>query len=448
MRRNDILTVEIIDNGISLEGIAKVDGYTIFVPYAIKGEMVEIVIIKANKNFAIGKVLKLIKPCENRIMPECKIFGKCGSCNGMHMKYDAELDIKKKNVIATFKKQKIDIDMGNVDVFGMGNVYNYRNKVSYPVREENGINKIGFFRSNSHNVIENSCCYIQDEVIDKLARDIFKLLIKLNFTMYNEITLKGDIRHIILRRGYNTGEILVVIVINNDKILKDERFKNIAGLDGCIKSLNINLNDKNTNEILGDKTINIFGKECITDIIGDKLYYISATSFFQVNTVGAEVLYYNLKEMLDLNKDDVLFDLYSGVGSIGIFLSDSVKEVYGIEIVKEAVDMANLNIKLNNVTNAEYIAGSVEDKIIEFENRNIKPSVIVVDPPRKGLDAKAIEDILRFNPEKIGYVSCNYASLARDIKLLDDKYKISKISLFDLFPTTFHIESVCVLERK
>lgn len=448
MKRNDVLTVDIVDNGISLEGIAKVEGYTIFVPYAIKGETVEIVIIKANKKFAIGKVLKLVIPCKNRIMPECKIFGRCGSCNAMHIKYDAELDIKKKNVIATFKKQKIDINPDDVKVYGMGNVYNYRNKVSYPVREINGVNKIGFFRNNSHDIIESNSCYIQDEIIDKLAREIFNLLIKLNFTMYNEATLKGDVRHIILRRGYNTGEILVTIVINNEKLLYDERFKNIAGLSGNIKSLNINLNNSNTNEILGEKTVNIFGNEYITDSIGDKLYYISATSFFQVNTVGAEILYYNLKDMLKLNGNEVLFDLYSGVGSIGIFLSDYVSKVYGIEIVKEAVDMANLNIIRNNVTNCEYIAGSVEDKIVEFEKRNITPDVIVVDPPRKGLDEKTIEYILKFNPKKIGYVSCNYASLARDIKSLEGKYNVVDICLVDLFPTTYHIEIVCVLERR
>ena len=446
LNKNDKVIVEVIDNGMNFEGIAKIDGYVIFVPFAIKGEKVEIVVIKANKKFAIGKILNIIDKSKYRIEPDCSIYGRCGSCNTLHINYNYELEVKKNNLITTFKKQGIDID--NVDVIGMGNVYNYRNKVSYPVREQNGINKIGFFRSNSHDVILNQSCHIQNENIDILAKKVFDKLVELKFTMYNEENNKGDIRHIILKRGYNTHEILLAIVLNNDKIINDKRFKELASLDNNIKSINLNINKNKTNEILGDKTINIFGDEYITDIIGDKEYYISTTSFFQVNTVGAEILYFKLKEMLNLNKKDILFDLYSGVGSIGIFLSDDVAKVYGIEIVKEAVDMAGLNLKRNNITNCEYVAGSVEDKIIEFQKRKITPSVIVVDPPRRGLDIDSINYILKFNPDKIGYVSCNVSTFARDIKLLQEKYEIKSIAMIDLFPNTHHTESVCVLERK
>ena len=446
LNKNDKVIVEIIDNGMNFEGIAKIDGYVIFVPFAIKGEKVEIVIIKANKKFAIGKVLNLVNKSKYRVKPDCKIYGKCGSCNTLHINYDYELEVKKNNLITTFKKQGIDIN--NVDVIGMGNVYNYRNKVSYPVREINGVSKIGFFRSNSHDIVLNEACHIQNENIDILAKKVFDKLISLKFTMYNEESHRGDIRHIILKRGYNTHEILLALVLNNDKIINDKRFKELASLDSNIKSINVNINMNNTNEILGSKTINIYGDEYITEILGDKLYYISTTSFFQVNTVGAEMLYFKLKEMLELNKKDILFDLYSGVGSIGIFLSDDVAKVYGIEIVKEAVDMAGLNLKRNNITNCEYVAGSVEDKIVEFQKRNIKPSVIVVDPPRRGLDSDSINYILNFNPDKIGYVSCNISTLARDIKLLQEKYEIKSVSMIDLFPNTHHSESVCVLERR
>ena len=215
-----------------------------------------------------------------------------------------------------------------------------------------------------------------------------------------------------------------------------------------IKSVYINYNDSDTNEILGEKEKVIFGEKYIFDYIGKYKFAISSKSFFQVNTLQAEVLYETLKSLLKLDKNDILFDLYSGVGSIGIFLSESVKQVYGIEIEKQAVEMANVNLVENNVKNAEYIAGSVEDKIVEFKNRNIHPDVIVVDPPRKGLDEKSIEYILEFNPKKIGYVSCNPATLARDLKILSDKYDIENIVPVDMFPQTSHVECVCVLKLR
>ncbi len=447
MKKNDEFIVEIIDNGIGFEGIAKLNDFVIFVPFAIKGEKVQIKIIKVNKKFAIGKIVTILTKSSHRADPECEVFGKCGSCSTMHIDYAYELECKKRNVINTFRKQSIVLD-AEPEILGMGLPYCYRNKVSYPVRNIQGKNKMGFFRNYSHEIVEHKYCDIQNSTLDVLSKSIFSKLQELNFTAYNEKDLTGQIRHIVLRRGYHTEDILVTIVVTDEKLITDDRFKEIPLLDKDIKSVNINVNNDVTNEILGSKTVNIFGDEYITDYIGDMAYYISAKSFFQVNTIQAEILYFKLKEMLHLNKEDILFDLYSGVGSIGIFLSDSVKQVYGIEIIKEAVDMANLNIKRNNVNNCEYIAGSVEDKIVEFEERNIKPSVIVVDPPRRGLDEQSIQYILKFAPDKIGYVSCNYATLARDLKMLENYYYISDIKLVDLFPKTEHVEVVCVLVKK
>lgn len=246
---------------------------------------------------------------------------------------------------------------------------------------------------------------------------------------------------------------MIVIVVNNKNLLSDFRMRsvvnNLVEKNDNIKNIFLNLNSSNTNEILGKEVKQVYGMEkYITDYIGDFKYFISPKSFFQVNTQQAEVLYSTLKEGLELKDNDVLFDLYSGVGSIGIFLSKNVKKVYGIEIEKTAVDMANLNIKENGVSNAEYIAGSVEDKIIEFKDRKIKPDVIVVDPPRRGLDKKSIDYILDFNPKKIGYVSCNPATLARDLKLLEEKYTVYSITPVDMFPHTSHVECVCVLNLK
>ena len=450
MKKNDILTVDIVDNGVNFEGIAKSDGMIIFVPGSITGENIDIRIIKITSSYAIAKIENINKKSENRIDETvCPVFKTCGGCEAQHIKYDFQLNIKDRIVTNTLNRQGVEYNQLNKTI-GMGLPYYYRNKVQYPVRNVNGINKIGFYSKRTHNIVENNCCYIQDRVIDMLAKIVFEKLISYGFSGYNEEDFSGDIRHIILKRGYHTAEIMVVIVVNNKKILTDKRFlKLVDELDNKhVKGIFLNLNDDNTNEILGNETVCIFGEKYITDTIGDYSFYISAKSFFQVNTVQVEMLYNVLKEGLNLNKDDILFDLYSGVGTIGIFLSANVKKVYGIEIEEEAVEMANKNILKNDIKNCEYIAGGVEDKIEIFKKENIQPTVIVVDPPRRGLDEKSIQYILDFNPNKIGYVSCNPATLARDLKILSSKYTVTSVTPVDMFPHTVHVECVAVLVSK
>ena len=339
------------------------------------------------------------------------------------------------------------------NTIGQGLPYYYRNKVQYPVRvDKEGKSKIGFYSKRSHEIVENNCCFIQNRVIDMLAKEIFNILIQNNFSGYKEEEGTGDIRHILIRHGYHTGEIMVVLVVNRKEIFSKEIFVKVAekiiSINKNIKSVFLNLNESKTNEILGEEVLNIYGEDYITDYIGEYKYLISPKSFFQVNTIQAEMLYETLKEKLELNGDEVLFDLYSGVGSIGIFLSKDVKRIYGIEIEKSAVEMANINLRENNVKNAEYIAGAVEDKIEEFKIRNIIPDVIVVDPPRKGLDEKSIEYLLNFNAKKIGYVSCNPSTMVRDLKLLESKYDTISITPVDMFPHTSSVECVSVLQRK
>ena len=287
---------------------------------------------------------------------------------------------------------------------------------------------------------------------EKNSLKVYEYLLKYQFEGYDETNNKGDIRHIVIRRGYHTKEIMIVIVVNKKSLLDDSKFSKISqdlvSSNREIKSIFLNLNESKTNEILGDELKLIYGEKYISDYIGSYKYYISPKSFFQVNTLQAEVLYSVLKDNLRLKGNEILFDLYSGVGSIGIFLSDMVQKVYGIEIQKEAVEMASLNLKLNNVNNAEYIAGSVEDKIVEYKNRNIVPDVIVVDPPRSGLDPKSIEYIINFKARKFGYVSCNPATLARDLKLLENYYNIVSIKQVDMFPNTSHVEVCALLELK
>lgn len=452
LKKNDIVELEILDNGMNFEGIARVDNKVVFVPDAIKGEKVLAKIIKVNNSFCIGKIQEIKEKSHRRTEPFCSVYKRCGGCSGQHISYQSQLEIKRDLVKATLDKQKVEYKE-ITSVVGMGVPFAYRNKAQYPVRKNvNGEDKIGFYAKRSHDIIENEECLIQNEEIDKLSKEVFKLLLLKGFTGYNEQDNTGDIRHILIRRGYHTSEIMVVIIVNKKEIFDDVRMEEVVEIlknnNEEIKSIVLNLNTSKTNEILGKDEKIIYGSGYITDYIGKYKYYISSKSFFQVNTIQAEVLYSTLKELLELKGDEILFDLYSGVGSIGIFLSDSVKQVYGIEIEEQAVKMANMNLQENNVQNAEYIAGSVESKIVEYEKRNIKPDVIVVDPPRKGLDLNSIEYILKFKPKKIGYVSCSPATFARDLKLLSSQYDVGTVVPVDLFPNSEHIENVTVLTLK
>lgn len=453
MQKNVIYeNVEIIDNGMEFEGIAKIDGLTVFIPYGIKGEVVNIKIIKVNKNFAIGKITEIVIKSKYREDSICEVFGKCGGCSALNIEYNYTLNVKKQMLLNLLNKQKVKYPYVE-NVIGMGMPYYYRNKCIYPVRQDkNDKTVMGFYSKLSHRIVENDCCYIQNRVIDMIAKETFEILINLGFTGYNEEDLTGDIRNIVVKRGLFTGEILITIVLNNSTLFNDVRFNEYINkinlVSENIKSVVLNLNTSNTNEILGKEQKVLYGNGYITDYIGKYKYYISSKSFFQVNTLQAEMLYDILKEKLNLTGDEILFDLYSGVGTIGIYLSESVSKIYGIEIEETAVKMANMNIKENNICNAEYTVGSVEDKIVEFSNRNIKPDVIVVDPPRKGLDQKSIEYIKEFKPKKIGYVSCNPATLARDLKYFEEDYDIVSLTPVDMFPFTAHVETVVLMSRK
>lgn len=452
LKKNDIVELEILDNGMNFEGIARVDNKVVFVPEAIKGEKILAKIIKVNNSFCIGKIQEIKEKSKKRSEPFCSVYKRCGGCSGQHISYEKQLDIKYDLVKATLAKQKVEYKE-LTKVVGMGIPFNYRNKAQYPVRKNmDGENKIGFYAKRSHEIIENEECLIQNEDIDRLSKEVFKLLLLKGFSGYNEQDNSGDIRHILIRRGYHTSETMIVIIVNKKEVFDDVRMEEVVEIlknnNEDIKSIVLNLNTSKTNEILGKEEKIVYGSGYITDYIGKYKYYISSKSFFQVNTVQAEVLYNTLKELLELKGNEILFDLYSGVGSIGIFLSDCVKQVYGIEIEEQAVKMANMNMKENCVQNAEYIAGSVESKIVEYEKREIKPDVIVVDPPRKGLDLDSIEYILKFRPEKIGYVSCSPATFARDLKLLSQYYEIGTVIPVDMFPNSEHIENVTVLTLK
>ena len=452
LKKNEEYIVNIIDNGYKGEGIAKIDGITIFIDQALKGETIKIKILKVLKSYAYGKIIEIIEKSDKRKVDDCITYNRCGGCNLRHIKYEETLNIKKQiveNNLRKMLKKSVDVK----DVIGMDNPLYYRNKLQYPIGINNNDEAImGVYSERTHNIIETKKCLIQNECCQEIANDIFKFLKEKNVTPYNEKTLKGTLRHIIIRIGVKTNEVLVTLVVNDDNLKCEEELVDyIVKKHNNIKSIVKNLNYKNTNVILGDKTKVIYGKGYIYDILGKYKFKISPLSFYQVNPIQTEKLYNTaLSFAKDINsKSNIALDLYCGIGTIGIFASKYFKKVYGIEIVEEAIEDAKENSKINNIENTEFYAGDVEEilpKILDKEK--IKPNVVFVDPPRKGLDKNTIELLKNLEPEKIIYISCNIATLSRDLSLLEEKYEISKVQPVDMFPYTSHTENVATLKLK
>ena len=451
IKKNDEYIVEIIDNGFQGEGIAKINNIPIFIPNVIKNEKVKIKILKVNTNFCYGKILEIIKKSESRVNEDCNTYKKCGGCNLRHIDYKTTLEIKKEIVKNNFKKAKLEYVKVN-ECIGMEEPYNYRNKLQYPVGiGEEGRPVMGVFAERSHRIIETSKCMIQDEISQEIANTIFHFIKQNNIPVYNEEKQTGEIRHIYIRKAIKTDEIMVVLVSNKDKITKEKEItKYITNKYSQIKTVVKNINNKNTNVILGRKNEILFGDGYITDVLLGYKFKISPMSFYQVNPIQTEKLY---SKAIEYAKQDTLnniaLDLYCGIGTIGICASKYFNKVYGIETVEQAIEDAKENTKINNIENAEFFVGDVEERLPKFiEERNIKPDVIFLDPPRKGVDKTAIETILKIEPKKIVYVSCNPATLTRDLKLLEEKYIIKEATPVDMFPFTSHVECCVLLEIK
>lgn len=450
IEKNQSYIVDIIDNGIEGEGIAKIDNFTIFIPGAIKGEKVKVLIVKVLTSYAYGKIIEIIDSSNNRVKLDCTTYKRCGGCNLRHINYEETLNIKRnivQNLVDKTLKNKIEVD----DVLGMGNPYHYRNKAQYPV----GIGKdgkpvIGVFANRTHEIIPMEKCFIQDERVEEVAKFIYQFAIKHNISIYNEETQKGSLRHIVIKIGKQTEEIMAILVVNDEKLkCEDKLVEELVNKFSNIKTIVKNVNNKNTNVILGNKNINLYGDGYITDILGDYIFKISPLSFYQVNPVQAEALYNIGVEEAGISKEDTVFDLYCGIGTITIFMSKYAKKVYGIEIVEEAIKMAKENAKLNNVQNTEFIAGDVQVILDDLINKkNVIPDIIMIDPPRKGLDNTSIENILKIKPKKLVYISCNPATLVRDLALLEDAYEINKIKPVDMFSFTSHVEVISCLSLR
>ena len=450
VEKNKEYIVDIIDNGFEGEGIAKIDGFTIFIPNTIKGEKVKILIVKVLKSHAFGKALEIIKSSRYRKSSDCETYKRCGGCDLRHVEYKETLKMKQnavQSLVNKTLKNKIEVE----ETVGMENPLFYRNKAQYPVgldKEGNPI--IGVFANRTHEIIPIKECLIQNKESQELARFVIEFINKNKISAYDENSRKGLIRHIVTKVGLKSNEIMLVLVINGRDIpCEKELVKEVLEKFPNVKSIVKNINNKNTNVIMGKENINLYGNGYIKDILGDYVFKISPLSFYQVNPVQAEKLYNIGVEAAAISKNDVVFDLYCGIGTISLFMAKYAKKVYGIEIVEEAIEDAKENAKLNKVDNTEFIAGDVElilDDLIN--NKKVIPDVIMIDPPRKGLDNKSIENILKVSPKKMVYISCNPATLVRDLAKLEEKYEIKMIRPVDMFPFSKHIECVSVLKLK
>jgi len=450
VKKNKEYLVEIIDQGFEGEGIAKIEGFTIFIEGAIKGEKCRILIVKVTSSHAFGKLVEILEKSKYRVEPDCATYKRCGGCNLRHIDYEETLNIKQntvQNLVNKTLNNKIKVEM----TVGMGNPYNYRNKAQYPVGfDKSGEPVMGVYAKRTHEIIPMRNCMIQNPVSEKIANVVLGFFIKNNIPIYNEKNGEGLLRHIVIKVGIKTHEIMCILVLNKKELKKEkELIKVLIREFPEIKTIVKNYNMKNTNVILGNENEVIYGDGYIYDELGDYTFKISPLSFYQINPIQTEALYNIAIEMADLKKTDTLFDLYCGIGTIGIFASPYVNRVYGIEIVKQAIEDAKENANINNIRNIEFFAGDVE-KVFEnvLKEHNVKPDVIFVDPPRKGLDKHTIENILNIKPEKIVYISCNPASLVRDLKLLEESYEIKKIQPVDMFPFTSNVECCAVMELK
>ena len=449
IKKNEIYDVEIIDNGVAGEGIAKIDNFTVFIPNVIKGEKVKIKILKVLSSHGFGKVEEIIKSSEFRCGIDCETYSKCGGCVMRHMKYEKTLEIKKNVVINTLKKQGIDTKVN--DVIGMDNPYFYRNKLQYPVGlNSDGKPVMGVFAKRSHRIVETKKCMIQNEILQNIANDIFKFIVENNIPVYDESKRKGQIRHLVLRVGVKTNEVMVTLVSNEERISKEAELVNfITTKYKEIKTVVKNVNSKDTNVILGEKNIILFGDGYIYDELLGFKFKISPMSFYQVNPIQTEKLYLTAINGASLSGDETILDLYCGIGTIGICASKKINKLYGIETIPQAIEDAKKNAKENGIENAEFFVGDVEKALPKFIRENkINADVIFIDPPRKGCDKTALDTILEICPKKIVYVSCNPATLARDLKILSEKYDVGDVTPVDMFPFTGHVECVCVLKLK
>lgn len=506
--KNQDYEITIEDIGNDGEGIGHIDGMAVFVKDTAPGDVAKIRIIKAKKQYAYGRLLEIISPSKDRVEPICKNARKCGGCSIMHVSYEKQLEWKQSKVANCLKRiggvQDVERLMEPIigmdgegwtcqcmtDVGGEADKMNpntgdlfpairYRNKAQFPVqRDKDGNLKIGFYAGRTHSVIDTDVCFLQAEVNDEILKKFREFMDAYQVEAYDEEQHKGLVRHILTRVGETTGEVMICLILNGEELVGvsgarkntsmqnqlfdgkaksgNEHYMNVeqefvkwmSEIPG-ITSISINVNKEKTNRILGETCRTIWGKDYITDYIGNVKYQISPLSFYQVNPRQTEKLYGKALEYADLQGNETVWDLYCGIGTISLFLAQKAKKVMGVEIVPAAIEDARNNARINGIENAEFFVGKAEEVLPEqYEKHGVYADVIVVDPPRKGCDIVAIQTMLRMKPKKIVYVSCDPATLARDVKLLTEKdYVLEKVCAVDQFGHSGHIEVVTCLQR-
>lgn len=472
--KNDCVELTIEDIGVSGEGIGKVDGYTLFVKDTVIGDVVRVKIMKAKKNYGYARLMDIIKPSKDRVEPACPIARQCGGCQIQAMNYNAQLKYKQKLVKDNLLRisgltEGVDYEM--CEILGMDTPFRYRNKAQYPVGEDKDGNIVmGFYAGHTHSIIAcpDDDCMLGHGDNAFILNAVKEWMKEYRVRAYNENIHKGTVRHVLIRTGYHTDEVMVCLVTK--KMLRKEAadglVKAIQKLKLNVASLVVNINKEDTNVILGKECITLYGRPYIEDYIGDIKFQISPLSFYQVNPKQTEVLYNKALEFAGLKGNESVWDMYCGIGTISLFLAKKAGKVYGVEIVPQAIEDAKNNAKINNIDNAEFFVGKAEEVVPAFYKKQTgvqsdndstdskeydmtRPDVVVVDPPRKGCDKKLLDTIVSMTPDRIVYVSCDSATLARDLKLLVEYgYKVEKVQPVDQFGNTVHVETVVLLSHK
>ena len=443
-------TIDITGLGHSGEGVGRYQDFTVFIPGALPGEKVAAVITTVKKTYALGRLATVETPSPHRIAPECGIYNLCGGCQLQHVNYEEQLKTKRQQVVDAITRIGKLSEVLVHPTLGAANPWYYRNKMQFPVGKKNGKIVVGCFSQGSHIIIDTDNCLIQHQINNDIVREVRNVIEEFGIEPYDEHTGQGIIRHVLGRVGTATGQVMIVLVTATERLPQQQALieRLTAKLPGLVSIIQ-NINDKRTNIIMGHKTRTLWGQDTITDKLGEFTFAISARSFFQVNTVQAEVLYNQAVKYADLTGNETVIDAYCGTGTITLFLARQAAKVYGIEIVEPAIHDARQNAINNNVTNVEFIVGDAIDVMPRMFKQGIKPDVIIVDPPRAGCEQKVLETFVSMEPKRIVYVSCNPASLARDLAILNDLgYKAQEIQPVDMFAQTFHVESVALIERK
>ena len=450
MKKDDLIELTIEDLGVDGEGIGKVDGMAIFVKDAVPGDRVQAKVMKMKKSYGYARLMQVLDPSPERMEPRCAFARQCGGCQLQAMTYEAQLDFKAKKVWNHLIRIGSLTDLAKPEIIGMDDPWRYRNKAQFPFGTDKEGNPVtGFYAARSHNIIPCTECWLGVEENKVILEKILDHLKTYHISTYDEVSGKGLLRHVLIRKGFTTGEVMVCLILNGRTMPKLTELVNSLREVPGMTSITINVNTKNTNVIMGTEMISVWGQDYITDYIGNIKYQISPLSFYQVNPVQTKKLYETALEYADLKGNETVWDLYCGIGTISLFLAQKAGKVYGVEIVPQAIDDARQNAKLNGIKNAEFFVGKAEEVLPEkYEKEGIYADVIVVDPPRKGCDTAALETMVKMKPERIVYVSCDSATLARDVKWLGERgYEVKKVKACDMFPGTVHVETVVLLSN-